>query len=200
MAADGLGVSVGTGLADVVRGTTRWMVERWDADAVEWVRRKSGLAEPESHVFRGLGVESYKTTEHLGNAILSAGWTRLLNLAIGAGGTAFAAASTRIGVGDGATAVTTADTTLTGATNKFFKTVTGVGVIAAGAGPPTTTLTMSASFGSVQGNFAWAKFGIDQGTTDTATEVAVLLNAAVSAQGTKVAGQVWTATAVLSFT
>jgi len=201
MAADGLGVSVSGGLADVVRGTTRWLVERWDADAVAWVRRRTGLVEPDGAVFRELGIASYRTTEHLGNAILSAGWTRVLNLVIGTAATqAFDATHTRIGVGDGTTAVTTADTTLTGSTNKYFKLVSGVGIVAAGAGPPTTTLTFSASFGSSQGNFAWEKFGIDQGTSDGATEVAPLLNAAVSDQGTKASGQVWTATAALSFT
>ncbi|PZG53135.1 hypothetical protein C1I98_06145 [Spongiactinospora gelatinilytica] len=186
---------------DSGRGTTLWQVERWDADAVGWVRRKSGLVSPGGHVFRKLGVASYQTTEHLGNAILSAGWTRILNLLIGTGSTqAMDATHTRIGVGDGTTAVTTADTTLTGSTNKYFKTAAGVGTIGAGAGPPTTTLTISATFGTGVANFAWQKFGVDFGTTDGATEVAPLLNAAVSNQGTKASGQVWTATATLSWT
>ncbi|RBQ21613.1 hypothetical protein DP939_02570 [Spongiactinospora rosea] len=176
-------------------------MERWDADAVGWVRRRSGLAAPEGHVFHELKVPSYRTTEHLGNAILSAGWTRILNLLIGTGSTqAMDATHTRVGVGDGTTAVTTADTTLTGSTNKYFKTAAGVGTIGAGAGPPTTTLTIAATFGISQANFDWRKFGVDFGTADGTTEVAPLLNAAVSNQGTKASGQIWTATATLSWT
>lgn len=200
MAADGLCVSVSGALADVVRGTTHWLVERWDADAVAWVARRIGF-DPVAADFHQLAVRPYEVTEHLGNAILSAGWTRILNLMIGTASTqAFDATHTRIGVGDGTTAVTTADTTLTGSTNKYFKTVTGAGSIAAGAGPPTTTLQFSASFGASEANFAWKKFGIDQGTVDGATEVAPLLNAVVTDQGTKASGQVWSSTATLRFT
>jgi hypothetical protein len=200
MAGDGVGVGVASTVGDIVRGTTHWLVERWDVEQTAWAARRIGF-DPVAADFHQLGVRPYEVTEHLGNAILSAGWTRVLNLVIGTGSTqAFDATHTRIGVGDGVTAVTTADTTLTGSTNKYFKLVSGVGVIAPGAGPPTTTLTFTATFGSSQGNFAWQKFGIDQGTADGTTEVAPLLNAAVSNQGTKVAGQTWTATAALSFT
>ena len=53
-----------------------------------------------------------------------------------------------------------------------------------------------------EANITWAEFGIDSGTTDAQTTAAVapLLNHANSAQGGKSTGQVWTATAVLSFT
>ena len=62
------------------------------------------------------------------------------------------------------------------------------------------TPSFAATFGTGVANFVWAKFGIDQGTADSTTEVATLLNAAVSAQGTKAAGQTWATTATVSFT
>lgn len=187
-------------LSEAARGTTHWVVDRWDADQTAWVKRKSGLLAPSAETFQQFGVTPYKSTDHLGNAVLSAGWLRLLTLAIAGGGTAYTATTSRIGVGDGTTAVTTADTALTGSTNKYFKLVSGAPTVGVGAGPPTRTLTFAATFGSSVANFAWQKFGIDQGTTDGTTEVATLFNAAVSNQGTKVAGQTWSTTAVMSFT
>lgn len=187
---------------DYSRATTLWQIQRWDADAVKWVCRRTGLVEPQGHHFHRAGVRPYSVTEHRGNAFLAAGWTRILNLMTDQGGglQAWDDTHTRIGVGDGETAVTTADTTLTGSSNKFFKLVSGAGSIGDGAGPPTKTLAFSATFATDEGNFDWKKFGIDQGDSDGATEVAPLLNAALSDQGTKVNGQVWTATATLSFT
>src|ERR1044072_2658429 len=176
-------------LPDIGQATTHWLIDRWDEDQTVWVQRRSGIAEPAAATFRGLGVAPYNSTDHLGNAVLSAGWLRLLTLAIAGGGTAYTATTSRIGGGEGSTAVTTADTTLTGATNKYFKLVPGAPTVGVGAGPPTRTLTFAATFGSAVANFAWQKFGIDQGTADGTTETATLLNAAVSAQGTKAAGQ-----------
>ena len=187
-------------LPDIGQATTHWLIDRWDADQTAWVQHKSGLQTPDAALFHQLGVQPYNSTDHLGNAVLSAGWLRILTLAIAGGGTAYDATHSRIGVGDGATAVTTADTTLTGATNKYFKLVSGAPTVGVGAGPPTRTLTFAATFGTGVANFVWAKFGIDQGTADGATETATLLNAAVSAQGTKAAGQTWSATAIVSFT
>ena len=187
-------------LPDIGQATTHWLIDRWDEEQTAWVQRRSGLAAPDAAAFRDLGVTPYDHTEHLGNAVLSAGWLRILNLAIAGGGQAWDATHSRIGVGDGALAVTTADTTLTGATNKYFKLVSGAPSVGVGAGPPTRTLTFAATFGSAVANFAWQKFGIDQGTADGTTETATLLNAAVSAQGTKANGQTWSTTAIVSFT
>lgn len=187
-------------VVDEVRATTHWLVDRWDADQTAWVQHKSGLLTPDREDFVRYGVEPYDHTEHLGNAVLSAGWLRILELVTGASTTTLTSSRGRIGVGDGSTAVTTADTTLTGATNKYFKLFSGAPAIGVGAGPPTRTLTVAATFGTSVANFTWAKFGIDMGTADGTTETAPLINAAVSAQGTKASGQTWSATAVLSFT
>ena len=105
-------------LPDIGQATTHWLIDRWDEDQTAWVQRESGIQAPDAAVFRQFGVQPYDSSDHLGNAVLSAGWLRILNLAIAGGGQAWDATHSRIGVGDGSTAVTTADTTLTGATNK----------------------------------------------------------------------------------
>jgi hypothetical protein len=78
--------------------------------------------------------------------------------------------------------------------------VTGSGIIAAGTA--TQRLSFTATFATGDANFVWAEWGIDQGVAGSGTAAATtpLLNRAVSAQGTKVSGQTWTATAALDFT
>lgn len=197
VAVEGLGVSVGAPLAQAARGTTHWLVERWDADAVAWVRRKTGLVEPDAAVFRRLKVASYRTTEVVGNVITNGGWTRIMSLLTGGGGQVLDDTHTRIGVGDGDTSEDYANTNLAGG-NKWWEPVTGVGTLG------TRTLTFQASFGSSVANFDWDEFGIDvtSGTASAGNTVGALLfnRRAGIAQGTKANGQVWSASAVLTFT
>ncbi|HEY9411127.1 MAG TPA: hypothetical protein VIP77_16225 [Jiangellaceae bacterium] len=205
---EALGVSVRSGLPEGGHGTTAWRIDRWDAEQTAWVRQRGGLVAPQGVDFARLGVRPYKVSEHLGNVITTAGWTRMLNLLIGAGGQIFDAAHTRIGAGNGTTSAgggsvpaVAADTDLAaaaGSGNRWFQLAAGIGVV---GGTVPKTLTITATFASADGNFAWNEFGIDQGTASGNTVTATLLNHATSiAQGTKVAGQTWTATAVLSFT
>lgn len=192
---EALGVGVLAPVIETGHGTTHWLVERWDEDQTNWVKQQTGLLAPEARQFQALKVRPYNVTEHHGNLVLTAGWTRALNLLTNQGATqAYDATHTRIGVGDGTTAVTAADTTLTGSTNKQFVLVSGAGTVS------TNTLAFSASFTGSLANFHWQKFGIDQGTSNGITETAPLFNAAVSDQGTKTSGQTWTATATLTFT
>jgi hypothetical protein len=82
-----------------------------------------------------------------------------------------------------------------GASNRWFQTCT-VSV------PSSPVLQFVAVFGTADGNFTWAEFGIDIDTATVASSAvvgAVLLNRKVSAQGAKVAGQTWTATATVTF-
>lgn len=187
---------------DMARGTTLWRVDRWDADQTDWVKTRTGLIAPDADDFRRLGVESYETTEVLGNLITNAGWTRLMNLLTAQGGTqALTSTAVRIGVGNGSTAEAYADTDLAaaaGASNRYFQPVSGPGTLG------TRTLAFSATFASGDGNFAWNEFGLDVGTPTVSggTTVAALLfnRKAGIAQGTKASGQTWTATATLTFT
>lgn len=179
-------------------GTTRWTVERWDEEQVRWASRRSGLTAPQAADFHALRVASYETSEVVGNLVTNAGWTRLMNLLTNQGATqALDATHARIGVGNSNTAEAYADTDLgaaAGSTNRWFQLVSGAGTLG------TRTLTWAATFASADGNLSWNEFGIDAGTASGNTVTAPLFNhKAGIAQGTKVVGQVWSATAVLTF-
>jgi hypothetical protein len=113
------------------------------------------------------------------------------NLLMGNGGQAFDATHSRIGVGDGAAAESAAQTDLQG-TNKFFKLVD-----ATFPSVSTSTATWKSTFGSSQGNFTWAEWGIDVGTVDGATVTAPLLNRKVQSMGAKSSGT-WSITVAIS--
>lgn len=211
-AADALSASVGTALAEGARGTTLWTVERWDEEQTREALRRLGHPSPSDAMARGVGlvpgrfqqvrIRPYSVSEVRGNLITNAGWTRLMNLLTAQGGTqALSATATRIGVGNSSTAEAYTDTDLAasaGAANRYFQPVSGAGSLG------TRTLTFQATFGTSDGNFAWNEFGIDVGTPTVAggtTVNALLFNRKAGiAQGTKAAGQTWTASAVLTFT
>lgn len=178
-------------------GKTLWLVERYDEDATAWLTRKLGRA-PIGADFATARIGSYRTTDVFGNLITNAGWTRLMNLLTNQGATqALDATHARIGAGNGSTAEAYTDTDLSaaaGSANRWFQLVSGAGTLG------TRTLSFSASFGTADGNFAWAEFGIDFGTASGNTVTAPLFNRKVSSQGTKASGQTWTATATITFT
>ena len=199
---DSLGVAVNTNLAERSFGTTHWRVERWDEDQTAWAKNRLslGMMPPEltGAVFHGMRVAPYETSEVVGNLITNAGWTRLMNLLTAQGATqALDATHARIGVGNVSTAEAYTDTDLlasAGSANRWFQLVTGAGSLG------TRTLTFTATFGTADGNFAWNEFGLDFGTASGNTVTAPLFNRKAGiAQGTKVAGQTWTATAVVTF-
>jgi hypothetical protein len=191
------------------RGTTLWTFDRFDAEQTAWAMRRFERTLPERlrrrHKtptladFRKLGVRPYLTTEYLGNLITNAGYSRIGNLFTNQGATqAFDATHCRIGAGNGVTAVAYADTDLSaaaGSTNRWFQLVSGAFTIGG-----TRTWVVSAAFGTADGNFAWNEFGLDQGTASGNTVTAILLNHALSSQGTKASGQTWTATATITWT
>lgn len=193
-------VSVGAAalMGEAANGTTLWRVDRWDEDQTRWATRRC-QGQPEAADFALLGVRPYSTTEHLGNAVLQAGWARVLaNLTSVPAATAiFDATHTRIGVGNGVTAANAVtDVDLSGG-SKWFQLVSGSPTI---GGTIPKTCAWSATFGTSDGNFTWSEFGIDNGTASGNTVSAPLLNRALSSQGAKVAGQTWTVTATLNWT
>lgn len=194
---DLLGVGVTAPVAERAHGTTDWLFERWDQDQTRWASRRSGLAAPQGADFHRLKIKPYSTTEHHGNLIVNAGWTRLMNLLTNQGATqAYDATHTRIGAGNGVTAAAYTDADLAaaaGSANRWFQLVSGAGTLG------TRTLAWSATFASADGNFTWAEFGIDNGLASGNTVTAPMLNRAVSAQGTKASGQTWTATATITW-
>jgi hypothetical protein len=186
---------------------TDFRVQRWDADATAWLRERFPVGDLIPALFERYRIRPYSDTiDYDCNLVVQAGWVALLG---GVAGTTmspkFGAANARIGVGTSSTAAAYANTTLTGdtgagSTTSYFKLCSGAPTIATGSSP--ATLTFSAVFGSAQANFAWNEFGSDAGTADSvsnATTGGTFFNRGVSAQGTKAAGQTWTATETISF-
>lgn len=172
-------------------------VDRFDEDQTGWVQRRSGLRAPQGSDFAALGVRPYLSTDVDANLLTTAGIGRIVALINAAGGNAVTSTTARVGVGDGAGTAAIGDTDLSasaGSTHRWFQTCTVT--------TPSNVLTLAATFGTADGNFAWNEWGADIGTatvTSGATVNAVLLNHKTSiAQGTKASGQTWTATATIT--
>lgn len=139
-----------------------------------------------------LGFAPDDVVEVEDNLLLNAGIARLLDLLIGAGGTAFNNANSRIGVGNSTTAAAAGQTDLQGA-SKYFRVMEATFPSRA-----SQTVTWKSIFGSSDGNFAWEEWGIDNGTTSGATVTAPLLNRKVTSLGTKASGSTWTFTVTIT--
>jgi hypothetical protein len=199
---DSVHIGAGVLFGEGARASTLWRVDRWDADQTAWVAARCGVSRPDAADFAQFHIGPYETSEVMGNLVTTAGWTRLMNLLTAQGGTqALDATHTRIGVGDATTpAEGYGDVDLAaaaGSTHRWFQPASGVGTLG------TRTLSFQATFGVSDGNFSWNEFGIDVTSTTAAagnTIGALLFNHRVGiAQGSKVSGQTWTATATLSF-
>lgn len=209
---DKMGVGVGVPLVDGAREETGLKVQKWDADQVAYVQRRHGLVpgmDPTPFHFNAARVKPYEVGSYRGNLITREGWTLLLHgktlLSTDSVPTLFFDTTHgRIGIGTSNTAAVATDTAL-----GSIAAMTGNNWILCAAAPTvTTTATPStvvfvATFASTDAVGAWNEFAVDQGTAATAStaRVAPMINhSAGIAQGTKASGQVWTATATLSFT
>jgi len=207
---DLFGIQAGLYVPDLGREKGTIVVQRWDDDQSSWVSRKLGGEPvgqrgfiqanwPEFHRF---GVRPYSVTEDTGNLITTGGWDRILTRATGGSSTAYASATTRIGVGTATAAAASGQTDLsaaTGTANRWWQRVTGDGVVGTGTG--VRRLSFVSTVGTGDANIVWAEAGIDQGAAnDAAASTVPLLNRIVSAQGTKASGQTWTATFLLDYT
>lgn len=185
--------------ADPVNWKCTWGVQKWDEDAVAWLTAKLGRT-PQGADFEAVGIAPFEANVIENNLLTTAGLTRITSLIVGGGGQAMDNTHTRIGVGNGAGTAAVGDTDLSaaaGSTNRWFQVLD--------ATYPTTAagvITLKATFGSADGNFAWNEFGIDVNTAAAAvgnTVVAPLINHKTSiAQGTKTSGQSWTASATIT--
>lgn len=132
------------------------------------------------------GADPDSMDTYAGNQLLNNGIARLGSLLVGAGGTAFNAANSRIGVGNGTASVSAAQTDLQGA-SKYFKLVDSVSWSG-------STGSWAATFGASDANFSWEEWGIDNGSTSGATVAGPLLNRKAVSMGTKSSGSTWTMT------
>jgi hypothetical protein len=179
-ASEGMMIGAGLPLLDGFNWRIDWEVKKFASDA----DFSAGLPFEVSHV--------------PGNLLTTAGIGRIATLLTAGTGNLISTTTARVGVGNGVGTAAIGDTDLSasaGSTNRWFQTCTVT--------TPSNVLTFAATFASADGNFAWNEFGIDIGTatvTSSNTVNAVLLNHKTSiAQGTKASGQVWTATATVTF-
>lgn len=116
------------------------------------------------------------------NLLTNGGITEINNLIAGVGTpTKFDNAHAYLGVGDSNVAEVATQTALQASTNKLFKAMDATYPQVSGQ-----TITWQATFNASDANWAWNEFGVANTSAGT-----VLLNRKVSAQSTKVSGQVW---------
>lgn len=182
-------------IAEPLNWRINWEIAKYDAEMTAYLAER-GLAGSDAD-FAQLGITPYEVDQVPGNLLTTAGIARIMSLLTGGGGTVVSSTTARVGVGNGSGTAAAADTDLSaaaGSANRWFQTCTVT--------TPSGVLTLAATFGSADGNFAWNEFGIDVGTatvTSGNTVAALLLNHKTSiAQGTKASGQTWNATATVT--
>jgi hypothetical protein len=126
------------------------------------------------------------------NVLLNEGKTRLLNLLVGGGGTAYSSGASALGVGN-----STASSGVATSTGLLTTAAAGRAYVGIADTYPTvagSVVTWRSVFSSNQANFNWREFTVTNSasTVYATAQAAENLNRAVSNQGTKVAGQVWT--------
>lgn len=179
---------------ETVKWTSRLTIEKFDEDQTAEAVQRTGLARPSAADFAALGMAPREVVEGGPNLITTAGLGRIANLIIGSGQAATATAA-RIGVGNGTTAAAAGDTDLAaaaGSSNRYFMPMDATYPSVSGA-----VITWKATFGSADGNFAWAEWCVDIGSptvTAGATVNALMLNRTVEANGTKASSTSWVAT------
>jgi hypothetical protein len=164
-AAESLAAQLGAPLAEPIRWKGVARLDYYDGD---WTAEQidAGLA--------GAPVESIEAE----NLLVNSGIALLLDLLIGAGGTAFANANTYIGTGDSSTAAAAGQTDLQAATNRFKRVMDATFPSRAGQ-----TLTFRTTFSTSESNYAIQEVGVFNGGPAFAT--GTMLNRVVSSLGTK---------------
>ncbi len=154
---------------------------------------RAGLVKPSLDEMLGFGLEPYEILDAGHNVLCNAGINRLESLLIGAGGQAYDATHTAIGVGDGGGSVPTGAATDTdlaatvNASNRYFQMADGTYPSAA-----TQVVTIQSTFATGNANFEWREWGVDQHTASGATaSVAPLLNHKGIDLGLKTSASAW---------
>lgn len=170
-------------------------------------RRDTGQWKARSRVEKWDSLESWAAGEQPvvvdveGNLLTELGANRLLSAAAGLN-TGWFAGSSRVGVGNGTGASVVEQTDLNaaaGSSNRWFKTMdSGYPRMEDGdwtADPNGAYLTWKTTYFDGEANFQWNEWGVDQGSSDGAAVVPVLLNRKLLDPnlGTK-SGGVWSMT------
>lgn len=174
-------------------------VDKFDADQTAYALRKTGARYlTGDEMARIVGAPS-DTADADGNLLLTAGLNRLTSLLIAGGGQAITNTSARLGAGNSSTAEAVGQTDLqaaAGSTNRWFQIMDATFPTQANG-----VVTLKSTFGTADGNFVWAEWGVDVGTptvTSGNTVAALLFNRKVAALGTKASGATWALTATVT--
>lgn len=203
---DRLGITALSGLRESGRHSSLFQVEKWDLEQIAWTRRKLELPPHVEPAKRHFGVARVEPFEVYGkedcNLITDAGWGLIMNGMVGTQ-SKYTTSAGRIGGGITNTAAAYGNTDLaaaTGATNRQWEMLSGNPTVP-GSTQHTTGVVFAATFPTTDANFAWAEFGIDQGTTaGTGASVATMLNRGVASPGTKTSSQTWNVTVTITWT
>jgi len=204
-----------------------WRVEKFDAPVEWYLAQELGMTQAQVEALGGYGapaftpeqlvaadarmrrdIQPYEVAE-FENLFLNAGITALLTIISGgasgantgaspAGADAvFNTAQARIGIGDSSAAAAATQTDLQAAVNRYWQVMD-----ATFPSVSAQSISFKATIGSGNANFAWNEWGIDNcggsNATSTTRSGGAMWNRAVSAQGTKAAGQTWVPTATLT--
>ena len=182
--ADAAQAGFGVPLNDQLRWGVHWQAAYYDGD---WTA---------DEIDAGLAGAPSEVREASGNLLVTAGITAMLNLLIGAGGTAFNNANAYLGVGDSTTAAAIGQTDLQAATNKLRKAMDATYPSHTdGTGSGAATVTFRATFGSSDANFAWQEWIVANSPTAGTGRA---LNRKVESLGTKASGTTWVFTVTLT--
>jgi hypothetical protein len=174
---------------DVVQWHAKWTIDKragdWTGDQID----------------AGLAPEPYDVIDGDGNLLMYGGasclWETLIGNGTGTGSqtlTYFNNGNAYIGVGDSNTAAAATQTDLQASTNKARKAMdTSYPTHTDGAASGNAQIVFRSTFGSSDGNFAWAEWGVFNGASGGR-----MLNRKVESNGTKSSGSTWTFTVTLS--
>lgn len=177
------------GASEPIKWRARWTIEKRHGD---WT--------PEQ-IDAGLAPAPYETIEHEGNLLMYGGasclWECLLGNGTGTAGqtlTYFNNGNSYIGVGDSNTAAAATQTDLQASTNKARKAMDSTyPQHTDGTASGNASIVFRSTFGSSDANFAWAEWGVFNGSSGGR-----MLNRKVESNGTKGSGSTWTFTVTLS--
>jgi hypothetical protein len=211
---------------DYANWKCEWRCEKWSEEAVDFVRRQLE-AEGVSHIQDGnqevngvvvpimIPISAGITSDYLrkyvgdpeeiieiqGNLLLNAGIQRMEDnlIAVPASTAVFDNTHSRIGVGNSTTAEAATQTDLqaaAGSSNRQFKLQNASFPVRPGSNG-NQSVDWRSDFTSGEANFAWQEWGIDNGTANSTTVSAPMLNRKVQSLGTKTTGT-WTMTGTIT--
>jgi hypothetical protein len=201
LSSDLLAVRASSGLIESGGHSTLFQVEKWDDDQMAWTSRKLGLrprAEPGARHFRAARVKPFEVYEKdNANLLTNGGWNLLMKNVAGSAGTLFSGSVGRIGSGDSSTTPAYTDTALNAATNKVYNPISATPTVGS---TQAAGLVFAATFATGDANWSWQEFGVDQGTSQTTSVVAVFFSHGLATPGTKTSSQTWNVTVTIGWT